>query len=132
MDGPPTLSHVRLLVEAYERCFRFYAEELGFEPTFGDATSGYADFDTGSVSLALYDAGEMADALGETPGGERGRDGAALVLRVGDVDAAYSDLADADCERVAPPRDRPDWGIRVAHVRDPDGSLLEVNEPLEG
>jgi catechol 2,3-dioxygenase-like lactoylglutathione lyase family enzyme len=131
MDRPPTLTHVRLLVESYERCFRFYAEDLGFEPTFGDATSGYADFRTGSVSLALHDAGEMADALGAA-GGERGRDGAALVLRVEDVDAAYGDLAAADCERVGPPQDRPDWGIRVAHVRDPDGSLIEVNEPLEG
>jgi hypothetical protein len=33
---------------------------------------------------------------------------------------------------VGAPQDRPEWGIRVAHVRDPDGTLVEVNEPIEG
>jgi hypothetical protein len=28
------------------------------------------------------------------------------------------------------PHDRPDWGIRVLHLRDPDGLLIELNEPL--
>lgn len=127
-----TVTHVRLLVEEYERCFRFYAEDLGYEATFGDATSGYADFDTGDVTLALHAVEEMAAALGDDGGADRGRDAAALILRVDDVDAAYADLADADCERVGAPQDRPEWGIRVAHVRDPDGTLVEVNEPIEG
>jgi len=126
-----TLTHVRLLVEEYERCFRFYTEGLGFAATFGDADSGYADLDTGSVSLALFDAAEMAGAVGAELGA-RGRDDAAVVLRVPDVDAAYAGLADADCERVAEPRDRPEWAVRAAHVRDPDGTLVELNAPLEG
>jgi catechol 2,3-dioxygenase-like lactoylglutathione lyase family enzyme len=123
------LTHIRLLVDEYERCFRFYADALEFEPTFGDAQSGYADFDTGDVTLALHDAAEVTALTGGTP---RGRDGAALILRVADVDGSYATLADADCKRVNPPEDRPDWGIRVAHVRDPDGTLVELNEPLEG
>lgn len=24
----------------------------------------------------------------------------------------------------------PDWGIRTAHLRDPDGNLIEINQPL--
>jgi len=55
----------------------------------------------------------------------------ALVLAVDDVDETYRRLADADCERVEPPTDRPEWGIRTAHVRDPDGTLVEVNQPIE-
>ena len=31
---------------------------------------------------------------------------------------------------VAPPVDRPAWGIRTAHYRDPDGNLVEINKPL--
>jgi catechol 2,3-dioxygenase-like lactoylglutathione lyase family enzyme len=126
------LTHVRLLVDDYERCYRFYEEDLGLESTFGDASGGYADFDTGDVSLALFDAAEMAAAIDAAASAPRGRDAVALVLRVDDVDAAYAGLDDADCERVAAPRDRPDWGVRAAHLRDPDGTLLEVNEPLDG
>jgi catechol 2,3-dioxygenase-like lactoylglutathione lyase family enzyme len=123
-----SLTHVRLLVEAYARCFAFYEQDLGFETVFGDAESGYGEFETGDVTLALHDAAEVEDLTG---GGSRGRDGAALILAVEDVDDAYAELADADCTRTNPPEDRPDWGIRVAHVRDPDGTLLELNEPLD-
>ena len=28
------------------------------------------------------------------------------------------------------PHDRPDWGIRVAHLRDPDGNLVELSRRL--
>jgi hypothetical protein len=31
---------------------------------------------------------------------------------------------------VADLTDRPDWGIRTAHLRDPDGNLIELNSPL--
>jgi catechol 2,3-dioxygenase-like lactoylglutathione lyase family enzyme len=27
--------------------------------------------------------------------------------------------------------DRPEWGIRTAHFRDPDGNLIEINQPLK-
>lgn len=26
----------------------------------------------------------------------------------------------------------PDWGIRTAHLRDPDGHLIELDAPLAG
>lgn len=144
----PTFTHVRVLVDEYEACFRFYRDVLGFEPTFGDATSGYADFDTGDVALALFDADEMAAAIdaesdGRDPdGSDRDADGtvrdadgtvrddAMLVLAVDDVDAAAAQVEE-NAAVVAPPADHPEWGIRTVHVRDPDGTLVELNEPLE-
>jgi uncharacterized glyoxalase superfamily protein PhnB len=30
----------------------------------------------------------------------------------------------------AEPADRPDWGIRVGYVLDPEGTLIELNRPL--
>ena len=130
----PTLTHVRLLVSQYSACFRFYDELLGTEVTFGDEESGYADFDTGSVTLALFDAAEMADALGDGPGDpddDRGRDQASLVLATEDVDETARQLRERGVDLVAPPTDHPEWGIRTVHVRDPDGTLVEFNEPLE-
>lgn len=136
--SPPVLTytHTRLLVDDYAACLRFYRDALGFEVTFGDEDSGYADLRTGGTTVALFDGGEMAQAVGaketaadEVPGRDY-RDDVALVFSVDDVDNAFERLS-PDTEFVTEPHDRPEWGIRVAHFRDPDGTLVEVNEPLE-
>jgi lactoylglutathione lyase len=117
------LSQVRLLVDDYVRCFSFYRDVLGFEVTFGDPASGYATLAGDSGTIALFDRAEQAEVIELRPPG----DGALLALEVDDVDAF--------CERhddfmLGPPRDRTDWGIRVAYLRDPDGNLLEVHHPI--
>lgn len=33
-------SNVRLLVNDYARCFKFYTEQIGLEPAWGDENSG--------------------------------------------------------------------------------------------
>lgn len=127
------LTHVRLLVDDYPACFRFYREAMGFEPTFGDEESGYADFDAGDATLALFERGGMARAVGtaDLPATAGAQDRVAAVFRVESVDAAYDELAGRGISFVTEPADREEWGIRVAHLRDPDGTLLELNEPME-
>jgi lactoylglutathione lyase len=117
------LTHVRLLVDDYGACFRFYRDMLGLEPTFGDEASHYANFATGDVTLAVFARGEQAEVVEVRPVG----DGALLVLRVDDVDAEVARLR---AYLVAEPQDRPDWGIRVAYIRDPAGTLIELNREL--
>lgn len=127
----PSVTHAQLLVDEYSACFRFYRDQLGFEPTFGDVDSGCADFETGDVTLALFDGQEMDDGVDDpTPSGT-GRDAVCGVLRVTDVDAIASTLRDQGVELAAAPSDRPEWGVRTVHARDPDGTLIEFNEPLE-
>ncbi len=125
-------SHTRLLVRDYAACFRFYRDVLGFEAGFGDETSGYADFQTGEVTLALFDRGEMAAAVGteNLPAFAASQDAVALIFLVDDVDAAYEALRAKGVAFVSEPHDRADWGIRVAHFRDPDGTLLEMYTSL--
>jgi lactoylglutathione lyase len=124
-------SHTRLLVRDYAACFRFYRDVLGFAPTYGDEESGYADFSTGDVTLALFDRQEMAEAVGRSSVAEESPDHMALIFVVENVDQAYSDLAAKGVAFVTQPTDRPDWGIRVAHFRDPDGTLLEIYHSLQ-
>lgn len=143
MDDTPVgrLTHVRVLADDYAACFRFYRDVLGLDPTFGDADSGYADFEAGDATIAVFDRTEMAAALDEpgdpdsapadTAPAPRG-DGTCLVLGVESVDAAHDGLREAGATVAAPPTDHPEWGIRTLHVRDPAGTLLELNEPLEG
>jgi catechol 2,3-dioxygenase-like lactoylglutathione lyase family enzyme len=116
--------HVRLLVENYERCFGFYRDVLGLEVTFGDATSGYADLRTSDgAGLALFARAEQGEVVELRPPG----DGAVLVFGVDDVDAFVARHGEVV---VGPTQSRSEWGIRFAHLRDPDGHLIEVNQQI--
>lgn len=130
----PSLTHVRLLVSDFPACFRFYRDVLGLSPTFGTEHDGYADFAAtadaaGGVSLALFDAAEMAAALGVARA-PAGGDRVCLVLRVPDVDAAAAEVTRRGGVLATSPTDRPEWGLRTAHVRDPEGNLVEIYHDL--
>lgn len=107
-----------------------YRDVLGFEVTWGDDEGGYADFDSRDVTLALFDRSAMAEAIDAPHDTTAGGDEVAVIFGVDDVDTVFDRLQD-DVEVVTGPHDQPGWGIRVAHFRDPDGILLEINEPLE-
>ncbi|PWI18486.1 extradiol dioxygenase [Streptomyces sp. Act143] len=124
------LAQVRLLVTDFAACYRFYAEVLGLKPQSGATEGPYEKFSpaTGSAGIALQDRAMMAgilDELGEAANGHR----SLVVLRVDDL-AEY-------CEQItsrgavllhgpAPMTDR----MRVAHLKDPEGNLVELQEWL--
>ena len=119
------LTHVRLLVDDAPACFRFYRDVIGLTPTWGTETKGYADFDAGGSTLAILGRAGQAEVVELRDTG----DGAILVFGVDDLEAALAGLR----ARGAEPGeivDRPDWGIRFAHLRDPDGNLVEVSSPI--
>jgi lactoylglutathione lyase len=74
----------------------------------------------------------MAEVVGSTNRAARAdsQDPVALILAVDDVDAAYQELTAKGIAFGTQPMDRPLWGIRTAHFRDPDGNLIEINNPL--
>ena len=121
------LSQARLLVHDFGAAFRFYRDELGLEPGFGDESSGYASFWVGDGTIAIFERSEQGQTVElRGPG-----DGTIVVLEV-DNAAALAERWRAHV--VAGPVDRPDWGGRVAYLRDPSGNLLELFEsiPMEG
>jgi len=122
----------RLLVRDFPACFRFYRDALGFAVAYGEVTGVYADFQTGEVTIALFDRGQMAEAVGTSalPATATGQDIVALCFAVENVDQTCEDLRAKDVAFVTEPQDRPEWMIRTAHFRDPDGNLLEVFSPL--
>jgi len=122
-----TLAQVRLLVSDMSASYRFYRDALGL-PTSWDENPSYAAFDVGSESaLAIFPRAEMGEAVELRSGSG---DGAALVLAVESVDDAVARLRGVGVE-MSDPIDRPDWGIRVAHLRDPDGNLIELCHDIE-
>ncbi|MEU9128414.1 VOC family protein [Kitasatospora sp. NPDC048540] len=126
--------HPRLLVTRFAETFRFYDAVLprlvGARLATGGPAGPYAHWDVdGQGVLVLFERAAMAAATGLTaaespaPGG-----GAMFVCRVADVDAGLALCLAHGAEEVAPATDRPSWGptLRTAHLRDPEGTLIEL------
>ncbi|MEU7030391.1 VOC family protein [Streptomyces sp. NPDC046275] len=127
----------RLLVTRFPDCFRFYAAVLppltGARLAKGGPDGPYANWDRDDEAvLSLFDRAAMAAALGTAalpaePAGPA-RDTGLLVLRVADVDASFTLCTTHGATPVTTPTARPEWGpnLRSAHVRDPEGRLIEL------
>jgi uncharacterized glyoxalase superfamily protein PhnB len=110
----------------------FYEQTFGLRSDFVAPGGSYAQLDTGPTKLAFasYELGEH-----NFPGGVRraGADGpppnVEVTLVHEDVDAAYARALEAGCEALAAPEDKPQ-GQRVAYVRDPFGTLVELATPI--
>jgi lactoylglutathione lyase len=122
------LAQVRLLVDDTAGCYRFYRDVLGLEPTFGTEGDAYASFGGGgpAAEIALFVRSGQAPVVDLRPPG----DGSAICFTVDDLDAEVARVERAGGEFLGPSTARPDWGIRVAYLRDPAGNLLELHEQI--
>jgi lactoylglutathione lyase len=123
-----TLGWVIVYVEAPSEASAFYQRTFGFESTLD--VGEYAELATGATRLAF-----ASYALGEKnfPGGvRRAGDQPAnveITLVTTEVDAAFAAAVEAGCTVLADPEDKPQ-GQRVAYLRDPFGTLVELATPL--
>ncbi|BAY25238.1 glyoxalase/bleomycin resistance protein/dioxygenase [Calothrix sp. NIES-2100] len=122
------LTHLRLLVSNYKETFLFYRDLLGLNVDWGDEETGYAEFSTGSLPLALLKKEFMVQVVPSINqySSFASQDKTSLIFAVDNVDEVYQRLKDHNGILMTPPTDRPDWGIRTAHFRDPDGNLIEI------
>jgi lactoylglutathione lyase len=109
----------------------FYEQTFGLAAEFAAPDGSYAQLSTGSTKLAF-----ASYALGESnfPGGVRRPDtsqpdNVEITLVAADVDALNAAALQAGCAPLAAPSDKP-HGQRVAWVRDPFGTLLELATPM--
>jgi predicted enzyme related to lactoylglutathione lyase len=127
-----TLGWVIVYVDDPAAAIEFYERTFGLTREFVAETGTYAQMSTGATKLAF-----AAYSLGEDnfPGGVRRAPGEGappnveVVLVHEDVDAAYDAALQAGCQALAAPEDKP-HGQRVAWVRDPFGTLLELATPM--
>ena len=127
------LDHPRLLVREFAACFRFYRDMVGFRVTWGhegDVYAAFSDRDGTECTLALYRREVMAEVVGTAalPGEcpTPCQDRVVLAITTDDLDAAVARMESQGVQFVAGPRAYPDWGMRGAHLRDPDGNLIEL------
>ena len=131
-DDRMLLGWVIVYVDDPPAAREFYMHAFGLRGGFVAPSGTYAELDTGTTKLAF-----AAYALGEQnfPGGvhrapaEGPPPNVELALVHEDVDAAYERALQAGCTSLSAPADKPQ-GQRVAWVRDPFGTLLELATPL--
>jgi lactoylglutathione lyase len=130
-DSTLSLGWVIVYVDEPPKTAAFYEKTFGLTVEFV-AGDSYAQLDTGPTKLAFasYALGEKnfeggvrrAESSGQPPNVE-------ITLVADDVDAAFARALAGGCSPLATPEDKPQ-GQRVAYVRDPFGTLVELATPL--
>jgi lactoylglutathione lyase len=131
-DGPMVLGWVIVYVDEPPVAREFYMRAFGLQGGFVAPTGTYAELDTGATKFA-FAAYTLGD--GNFPGGVRPASlddrpaNMEIALVADDVEGAYERALAAGCTPLAAPADKPQ-GQRVAYVRDPFGTLVELATPL--
>ncbi len=128
-------SHVRLMIERFNECFRFYREVIGLPTTYRpDASGPYAEFVLGGDKyLGLFDRATMQEALDgpNAPLPPLSDNRVALCFEVDDVDTEAVRLRALGVEVEIAPRNHEPWGMRTTYLRDPAGNLIELYSALK-
>jgi catechol 2,3-dioxygenase-like lactoylglutathione lyase family enzyme len=120
-----------LAVADVERSLVFYRDRLGFEVEAIYDDPPYATLTLAGMRLSLAEQGHpAADRPGvalATPA-DPFRANVVLVVEVDDAAAEHRRLSDAEVRFLAEPY-RPPWGGCRCFCVDPDGYLVEIEEP---
>lgn len=131
-DAPMLLGWVIVYVDDPPSAREFYMRAFRLGGGFVAPTRTYAELDTGATKLAFaaYTLGEQNVPGGVRPAALEGQPpNMEIALVAEDVDDAYARALEAGCDSLAEPADKPQ-GQRVAYVRDPFGTLVELATPL--
>jgi catechol 2,3-dioxygenase-like lactoylglutathione lyase family enzyme len=120
-----------LAVSDFETSMGFYRDLLGFDVEAVYDDPPYATLIQAGARLSLAEQGHSAedrpDVMMCAPE-DRSRLAAILVLEVPDCLGAYASLRDAGVAFLAEPYSPP-WGGHRCFAIDPDGNLVELEEP---
>ena len=116
-----------LFVADLDRARDFYQNVMGLQYVHGEVgVDAYFKIGPDGLMLIAHDVADdllsPADVDHEPARGAR----AVIATDVGDVDAAYEELRARGAEFIRAPEDRP-WGLRCAHLKDPDGNVWEIH-----
>ena len=118
-----------LIVAELERSIAFYGDVLGFAVAWREEHIALLHRDGALLYLAV-EGPPTADKPGVSlvaPHDPR-RVPALIILEVGDCVAAYTELSKRGVEFLSPPH-QPPWGGLRCFASDPDGFLIELEQP---
>ncbi len=124
---PITFHSPCVFVADLERSRAFYEQTLGQTPTL--VLDGYVVYAGFSLWRADSAAQHVFDDKLALPSGRLGRDNFELYFETEAIEAAWDQVL-AGAEPVHAMKVQP-WGQRCFRVRDPDGHIVELAEPME-
>jgi catechol 2,3-dioxygenase-like lactoylglutathione lyase family enzyme len=118
-----------VIARDFEAAYHFYKDTIGLR---GDGEIPYAEFRTGSGPLVVLDEAFWIGATSLPPAspGSRSHGGIVLAIKVRSVDETYERLSAQGVHFPAPPSNRPQMGLRILFLHDPDGNLVELSSGL--
>lgn len=118
-----------LYVDEVDVVASFYRRAFGLEIRFRDESLGFIELETGGPPLAIasHSLGEMLMPGAYVPP-VNGPEGVEIAFLTTDVPAAFQKAIAEGAVAVAPPKCMP-WGLQVAYVRAPEGTLIGFSEP---
>jgi lactoylglutathione lyase len=123
------LVQVRLLVHDFPAMFRFYRDVLGFKPQVDDESGPYGKLSppSGNAAIALQSRAHFRETFPALVDGSA--DKALIALKVDDLDATVAALQGRGARLLAEPSVQ--WGrLKLAHLRDPEQNLIELQQWL--
>ena len=125
-------NNIRLLVNDFDTCFKFYKNILELPCSYGNLGDNFASFDIGFAgALCIFKTELMNEAIHKKILSLESRtDKFAIIIEVENVDTMVAILKKKKVIFINESKDMPVWGIRVAHFRDPEGNLIELYSNL--
>ncbi|MGB3535955.1 MAG: VOC family protein [Microcoleaceae cyanobacterium] len=122
--------YTRLNVENFKECIAFYRDILGLNIKFEDEQDEYAEFDTGSILITLFNREKLGDFIADINTLTYDKNSASVVLsfQVSNLEEAITHLESKGVEMLNMPTNYPDRGFVSTCFRDPDGNLIEIQE----
>ena len=125
-------AYTRILVNDFTSCFLFYKDVMEFDVTVDDQEAGYAEFKVADMRLSLFRRQEMAQIVGSAnkPPHAECQDNMALIFTVPDLEEVYQKIRHKGIKFAVEPMNNPYYGLKTAYLRDPDGTLVGLFQPL--
>jgi lactoylglutathione lyase len=119
-----------LYVDEVSPVVDFYRRAFGLELRFLDETLGFAELETGGSMLAIaaHSLGEMLMPNRYLRPADGRPAGIEIAFFTRNVPASFAKAIAEGATPVTPPRRMP-WGLEVAYVRAPEGTLIGFSEP---
>jgi lactoylglutathione lyase len=126
------LGYAIIYVPNVEAALSFYQKAFGLSIKLLHESRQYGELETGATTLA-FASEELAVMNGVAIRPNRientNAPGIEIALVCNDVEAAYQKALQAGCLSLHPPTPKP-WGQTVAFVRDLNGVLVELCNPI--
>ena len=119
-----------LYVDEVSAAVDFYRRAFGLELRFFDETLGFAELETGGSMLAIaaHSLGEMFMPHKYLRPVDGQPAGVEIAFLTRDVSASFAKAIAEGATPISSPRRMP-WGLEVAYVRAPEGTIIGFSEP---